>query len=305
VRQDSELVGDDVEVCHMRQLFWHLVCLVMGLSCAAIAQTDALPQFEVASIKPSAPDERQTSIRLAPGRANVTNATLKELISSAWRIEPFRISGGPAWLDSARYDISAKSGNGSPKRDETLPMLQSLLTDRFQLKIQRGTKELPIYALAVAKNGKLGPWLTESKPGSCKPYDPATPPTLPEPGNSGRGGRGNGGSSELPCGSLIRTPRGLTAASVPVADLIPTLMQVLGRTVADKTGLIGNFDIMFEWIPDAGRGGRNGRGDSSLADSSGPSIFTLIQEQLGLKLVSERGPVEIFMIERAEKPSEN
>jgi uncharacterized protein (TIGR03435 family) len=118
----------------MRQLFWLVVCLVMSVSCAAIAQTDKRPQFEVASIKPAAPDGRGSLIRIAPGRVNVTNTTLKELIGSAWRIEPFQISGGPAWLDSARYDIAAKSEN-SPKQDETLLMLQSLLADRFQVKI--------------------------------------------------------------------------------------------------------------------------------------------------------------------------
>jgi uncharacterized protein (TIGR03435 family) len=86
--------------------------------------------------------------------------------------------------------------------------------------------------------------------------------------------------------------------------LIPTLVRTLGRTVVDKTGLLGNFDITFEWIPDAGRGGR-GRSESPLADPSGPSIFTLIQEQLGLKLKSQKGPVEVFVIDRAEKPSGN
>jgi uncharacterized protein (TIGR03435 family) len=99
----------------------------------------------------------------------------------------------------------------------------------------------------------------------------------------------------------------LTAVSVPIADLIPMLVRTLGRTVVDKTGLIGNFDITFEWVPDGGRvpSGRGGRGESPPADSSGPSIFTLIQEQLGLKLESQKGSVEILVIDHAERPSQN
>src|SRR5712691_2353422 len=135
----------------MRRLLWIVVDLLITLSRGAIAQTVARPEFEVASIKPASPDARGMFIRTAPGgRVNVTNMTLKELIVLAYRIQPYQISGGPAWLDSAHYDITAKPET-SPKKDELPLMLQALLADRFQLTIRRETKELPVYALVLSK----------------------------------------------------------------------------------------------------------------------------------------------------------
>ena len=116
------------------------------------------------------------------GRVTVTNMTLKQLIVSGWQVLPFQISGGPQWVDSARYDISAKAEKSFEEGEPPL-MIQSLLADRFQLKIRRETKELPTYALVLAnKGGKLGPGLAESKPGSCTPADASKPPHPPEPG---------------------------------------------------------------------------------------------------------------------------
>jgi uncharacterized protein (TIGR03435 family) len=274
------------------------IAAILILTSGAIAQTDPRPEFEVASIKPAAPDARGMWIRTMPGgRVTITNMTLKELIVIAYRIQPFQISGGPAWLDSIHYDISAKPEN--PPKDGELPlMIQALLADRFQLTIRRETKELPIYALVVAKkDGKLGPGLTESKEGGCTVPDPTKPPPPPEPGKP----------RTLGCGGMMMSPRGLTATSVPLSNLAPSLSRLLGRTVIDKTGLTEKFDIHLEWTP-----------DESLAmqlppdapkpppsDSAGPSLFTALQEQLGLKLESQKGPVEIFVIERVEKPSEN
>jgi uncharacterized protein (TIGR03435 family) len=268
------------------------------LSGGAIAQSDTAPQFEVASIKPAAPDQRGMYIRNAPGgRLNISNMPLKELIVLAWRIQPFQISGGPAWLDSARFDISAKS-ESIPKQDEMPRMLQALLADRFQLKIHRETKELPVYALVVAKkDGKLGPRLTESKEGSCTLPDPTKRPPPPEPGKP----------PTLGCGGMMMSPRSMTAARVPIANLIPALSRILGRTVVDKTGLTGNFDISLEWAPDESQAVQFAPDGPKPppSDAAGPSIFTALQEQLGLKLESQKGPVEIFVIDGAEKPSEN
>ncbi len=271
----------------------------LTLAVAAIAQTDPRPEFEVASIKPSAPGGRGMFIRNSPGgRINVTNMTLKELIVVAYRIQPFQISGGPSWFDSARYDISAKAET-APKEGELPLLLQSLLADRFQLVVERGTKELPIYALVMArKDGKFGPGLTEAKEGGCTPFDPAKPPPPPQPGQP----------PELRCGNMMMQPRALHAVSIPIANLIPMLSRFLGRSIVDKTGLTGKYDINLEWTPD----------ETQLAqlqlppdvklppfDPNGPSIFTAVQEQLGLKLESQKGPVEIFVVTRAEKPSEN
>ena len=237
-------------------------------------------------------------IRTTPGgRVNITNMTLKELIVLAWRIQPHQISGGPPWLDSARYDISAKPED-SPKQGEVPLMIQSLLADRFQLTFHREPKELPIYAIVMArKDGKLGAGLTESKEGSCTPPDPSKPPSPPEPGKL----------PALTCGNMMMQPRRLTAVSVPIAQIIPMLSRLLGRSIVDKTGLTGKFDVNLEWTPDETQLMQLPPDvpKPSPSGSDGPSIFTAFQEQLGLKLESQKGPVEMFIIDHAEKPSEN
>ncbi len=237
-------------------------------------------------------------IRPGPGGGvTITNMTLKELIVLAWRIQPFQISGGPAWLDSVHYDIVAKP-EAKPKQSEIPQMLQALLKDRFQLVVRQDTKELPIYALVVArKDGKLGPRLTQSKEGGCTAFDPSKPPAPPEPGKP----------PTMGCGGMMMGIRQLTAASIPVSNLTPMLSRLLGRTVVDKTGLTGNFDISMEWAPDDAQALQLPPGAPPVppSDTSGPSIFTAFQEQLGLKLESQKGPVEMLVIERAEKPSEN
>jgi uncharacterized protein (TIGR03435 family) len=273
------------------------VAAFLIVSGGAMAQTNARPEFEVASIKPAEPGARGMFIRATPGgRVNITNMTLKEMIVIAWRIQPYQISGGPAWLDSVHYDISAKPEN-SPKDGEISLMLQSLLADRFQLTIHRETKELPVYALVMArKDGKLGPGLAESKEGSCTQPDLSKPPPLPEPGKL----------PALSCGGFIAQPRLLRGVSVALAQMTPVLARILGRSVVDKTGLTGKFDISLEWIPDEAQALQLAPDAPKLpSDAGGPSIFTAIQEQLGLKLESQKSPVEVFVIDRAEKPSEN
>jgi bla regulator protein blaR1 len=259
------------------------------------------PQFEVASIKPAAPDQHGTFIHASPGgRLDIDNMALKELIVLAWRVQPFQLSGGPSWIESAHYDISAKS-EGNPKQDENFLMVQSLLADRFQLKIHHETKELPVYALVLAnKDGKLGPQLTESKEGSCTEFDPSKPPPLPEPGKP----------PALGCGGMWMGPDRINAVGIPISQLSPVLSRMLGRTVIDKTGLTGKFNIKAQWTPDQNQlqaladGDRPGEPVPQF-DPNGPSIFTAIQEQLGLKLESQKGPVDILVIDHVEKPSEN
>ncbi|MGP0074893.1 MAG: M56 and DUF3738 domain-containing protein [Bryobacteraceae bacterium] len=274
----------------------------------AQTQSDAspatpLPQFEVASIKPAAPDQRGMFIRPgANGGLNITNMPLREIMILAWRVEPFQITGGPPWIESARYDISTKPEQ-KPERDQLLLMLQSLLEDRFQLKIHHETKELPIYALVLAnKDGKLGPQLTESKEGSCTTFDPSKPPPPPDPGKP----------PTLGCGGMMMGIDRVNGAAVPVAQLAPVLSRMLERTVIDKTGLTGKYDIKAQWTPDQSQlqamappGGLPPGMPPPQFDPNGPSIFTALQEQLGLKLESQKGPVDVIVIDHVEKPSEN
>jgi bla regulator protein BlaR1 len=282
---------------------------IVGLVCCAgaglFAQSAVRAQgFDVASIKPADPSARGTTIQSAPGgRFRALAITVKGLIQQAYDVREFQISGAPGWADSIKYDITAKVDD--PSVDAGLPddpgklnamqrqkfqehqrqRLQALLAERFQLKLHRETREMGVYTLAVAKDG---PKLKESKAD-----DP------PIEGFNGPGARR---------GQAMRMGRGqFTAQMVPIQFLEQALSQQLGRTVIDKTGLTGNYDFTLQWTPDqALSGGFAGEPkDSASAPDTGPSIFTAIQEQLGLRLESQKGPVDILVIDRVEQPSEN
>lgn len=274
-----------------------------SLAQSATSTAEPLPHFEVASIKPSAPDQRGMAIRPGPnGGINLNNLPLKEIMTLAWKIQAFQISGGPSWIESLHWDITA-TGNHKPKPDEIWPMIQSLLADRFKLKVHHETKDLPVYVLLRAnKDGKLGPQLTETKEGSCTPFDPSKPPPPPEPGKP----------PALGCGGMFMGFDQLGAMGMTIDRMTPMLSRMLGRTVIDKTGLTAKYDIQMHWTPDQAQlqqmappGGLPPNIPQPQLDPNGPSIFTALQEQLGLKLESQKGPVDILVIDSVEKPSEN
>lgn len=273
----------------MRRLRRCALGLLLSLT-AALSQTNPRPAFEAASVKPSAPDARGTIIAMPPGgRLEIANMTLKEMIGDAYSVQPYQISSGPAWLDSAHYDISAKAGK-EVKRDDVLVMLQSLLADRFHLAIRREIRQLPIYALVLArKDGKPGPKLIESKAGGCTEPDSVNP-FAADPAKL--------------CGNFSLGPDGLTLTSATIGSLAPRLSRLIGRNVIDKTGLTKRYDVDIEWAPDESFFMRPPSGDRP-AQSDGPSIFTDFRDQLGIAFRPEKGPVEILIIQRAEKPSEN
>jgi len=271
---------------------------------AAQSPPPAVPtaaSFEVASIKLNRSGDRRFFVSWQPGRFNANGMTLKFLITMAYDVKDFQVSGGPGWVNSERYDIDAKEPDSIAQELEKLPrqqrgpladsMVQSLLADRFQLKLTRGTKELPAYALVVAKNG---PKLQESK---------IIEPPVGTP--SGPGGH--------PHGPMMRMGRGEVAGQeVELSFLASVLSQQLGRTVLDKTGLKGNYDFTLKWAPEQGQGmmiGGPGSGPppdgTPPPDASGPSIFTALQEQLGLKLEATKAPAEVLTIDHVERPSEN
>jgi uncharacterized protein (TIGR03435 family) len=270
------------------RLFLTAICLFIGCRPFAQAQTGTGRAFEVANIKPSATDARGTGFARPPGRLEISNMTLKEMIVNAYSVQPFQVSGGPGWVDSVHYDISAKAG-AQVSREDVLLMLQALLADRFQLAFRRETRLLPVFALVLArKDGKLGPRLTPSKEGACTPFDPAKPFAVP--------------NMRL-CGAFSLGPDGLTLVGGSIASLTPRLSRLLGRMVIDKTGLTRNFDINIEWTPDetlAMQPANRGRGDNI-----GPSILTVFRQDLGLDFKAEKGPVDILVIQRAEMPTVN
>jgi len=261
-----------------------------------LAQSDAAqpaaprPVFEVASIKPHTSDDRRFMISPSTGgRFNASGAPLKMLVSIAYKVQDYQISGGPSWIDSDRWDIVAKTEDGS--NSKWIECLQALLEDRYKLTIRRETREMPIYALVVAK---AGPKLRVSE-GDCPPRPPGPPPP-PAPGKL----------PTPPCGNMFGGPNHISGMKVPLSEVAPFLSRILGRVVVDKTGLTAKYDIELDWAPDQNFAGL-GPGDPGQAppDNSGPSIYSALQEQLGLRLESQKGPVEVLIIDHVEKPSEN
>ena len=275
----------------------------------------AVPQsFEVASIKPSAADARNVGIRMSPGgRYMASGVNAKMLIMQAYDVRDYQITGGPGWINSDRYDINAKAEAPTLDRDQIRVLLQSLLAERFNLKVRRETKDLPIYWLVVAKDG---PKLKKSENQPDLPNNVALPaPKAPGGGDQAvlyRSAGSTPGGAAPKGGMMMRMGRGqLSAQMSTLASLALSLASTLGRPVLDKTGLTGYYDFDLQWTPDetqssGGMFGEKMPADAALAgESTGPSIFTAVQEQLGLKLESQKGPVEILVIERIDKPTEN
>ncbi len=253
------------------------------------------PAFDVASIKLNKSADPRVMVRPARGgRFTATNIPLQFLITLAYGVKDFQISGAPPWLTSERYDIEAKA-EGDPGIETLGPMLQTLLEDRLQFKYHRETKEVPVYALVVAKAGKL-----HQAEGECGPRASGPPPP-PEPGKT----------PTPPCGGFFMFPGRLGGQKVAITQLIDSLSRFTGRTVLDQTNLTGKYDINLEYTPEQGQfqappgGAPNGLPPLPPSDPNGPSLFTALQEQLGLKLESQKGPVEILVIDHVERPSEN
>ncbi len=244
----------------MRAHFGSLTLVLMILSTlpieAQIATTPS-PQFEVASIKPSAPGSRGPTIyNPTRERFAVDGITTKGLIAYAYDVREFQISGGPRWVESDPYDIVAKP-QGDIGGERIMAMVQNLLVERFGLKFHRESKEVPVFALVAAKSGpKLHVSAVE--------------------GLDVRGGHGH------------FTARGISMGMM-AAQLAA---RVLDRPVVDRTGLNGAFDVELEWAADD-------------RPEAGSSIFTAIQEQLGLKLEAERAAVDVLVIDQVERPSAN
>ncbi len=257
---------------------------ILAMSLAQTPAPTARLEFEAASIKPNRSGMRGWSMPPpSHGSVNFKNVTLKLLVIEAYQIQEFQLAGGPSWLDSEKYDITAKSSGAS--RSQVNQMLQALLADRFGLAVHRETKDLPFYAITIAKNGpKHGPTMHPAEAGDCP--DQSTP--------------------DHPCGGFnVRNRSHLHGERVSLRQLAEVLSFILNRTVLDQTGLKGNFDMQLDWTPDDGQFRGAERPDAAPVDASGPTVYTALQEQAGLKLESRRGPVEILVIDRAEKATEN
>jgi uncharacterized protein (TIGR03435 family) len=295
-----------------------VVAVGLGLTCVGLLvnlsrvqaqapQAAALPTFEVASVKLNKSGELGTQIRLAPGgRLTATNATLRSLIAQAYGtpqpLPNFRITGAPKWVDSDRFDIVATAGRAQQTdvngvQSESFLMLRTLLAERFKLVTHNETREQSIYGLITTRSeGLLGPQLRTSNV-DCAALLAAQrggpPPAPPAPG-------------ERPtCGQMGGFGR-LSAGAITMTQLANILSARVNQVVVDKTGLMGRFDLELQWTPEQPPPPPfPGVPPPPPVDPNGPSIFTAVQEQLGLKLNSQKGPVEVLVIDSVDHPTED
>jgi len=293
--------------------FWS-ICILSVLGCtagSASAQAPANPTFEVASIKPNKSGTNQRQFNVEPnGRFTAINVPLADLVRFAYAergpdgilgpLPPNRMSVAATWaggakaLQSDKFDVIATTDPGA-SQEQVFLMLRALLAERFKLVVHRETRDLPIYALVIArKDGRLGPRLRPSNV-DCSAV----------PSDSPTASAAAGGFVAEPCKGLRNVPGKATGRAVT----IPTLARLMSgwvddhRPVEDRTGLTGNFDIDLDWTPD-----RPLPADAPAlpaTDSNGAGLFTALQEQLGLKVESTKNSIDMLVVDHAEHPTEN
>jgi uncharacterized protein (TIGR03435 family) len=277
-----------------------LMLLLLGVGAWAVfGQTATRPQFEVASIKPSVGDGIM-NVRPLPGRLTA-DTTLQVLMQYAYGVAPFQVVGGPGWLTSERYQIEA-TANATASRDRMFLMLQSLLEDRFQLKTHRDIKEQPVFTLVADKGGVK---LPAPKEGVC--VDSAADAATEWVGGGRMAAPGEVQPDNGRCGSAVlglgRGGAQMHGGKIAMPELVRMLSMLLGRSVIDKTGVTRLFDLQLEFSPD----------DTTPelpppppgVYTSGVSVAQALQQQLGLRLESAKGPVEVIVVDQAERPSAN
>ena len=246
------------------------VAMLGGLDPRLVAQDQAEARFDAASIKPNRSRSGDIDAHSTGNQLRAINVSLLWLVRDAYQLQDFQVVGVPEWAANQRFDVTARADRGLG--DQYRPMLRTLLAERFGLVAQRDTRELPIYMLVPARQGRLGPRLASSRFPSCEEAE--------------RAGQF--------CGFDLSN-RSLRAGAVTMPELAAKISEFVGRIVVDRTGLAGAFDASLEWTSDARR--------PPAAGDDGPSIFTALQEQLGLKLDAQKGPVEVLVIDRVEQPT--
>jgi len=232
--------------------------------------------FEVATIKPSPPEMQNSPFRVGPGRIEILNRSLTSLIKEAWPLHSSQIIGAKGWMETERWDILGKpAATGVPNYDQLRQILRNLLAERFNLKFHMEEKELSVYAIGIGRTGQ----------------HKLRPATIQNP---------------LPFGDT-RGAGNYIGRSDTVAHLAEMLQaQVLDRPVLDRTGIMGRFEFTLEWRPDEFQfEGRAASMPKPPNVDSLPDLFTAFQDQLGLKLEATKAPTSVFMIDSAQRPSEN
>ncbi len=273
-----------------------LTGIVVPCSVAVTLAQSPRVSFEVASVKENTSvDDGGVISERTPGRVRITNTSLRFILLHAFALRDHQLIGAPEWTESARFDITATYPADATRTDQDRrAMLQTLLADRFGLKTHRETRELPMYALVMArKDGALGPRLVRSNVDCAK----WIAEKRPQAGAGGPSGLAPGGQRSA-C-MMLTTRRFIVGGTRTTQELTASLQSLTGRPVVDRTGLTGAFDFDLEWTSGtiAPPVGANPPADD------GPSIFTALQEQLGLKLESTRGPFDVLVIDSIQRPT--
>jgi len=277
-------------------------------------------EFDVASVKTNKSGPMMSAMRMMPNNFNVTNIPLRILIMQAYRLSTYQLVGGPSWLDSDRFDIVAKGPEGS-RPDQVPLMLRGLLASRFKLKLHTETRETQVYALVLARtDGKLGPKLSKSTDDCEK--------VMAERRAAAEAARGRGpgpvpftppGPNDKPVCTINMYPTpvpngmpllNLRGGGQPMQTLVNQISSFLNKRVVDTTGLTGLYDFEMQFsmgtqMPLMTQAPGTGSGTTPTAPiDDGPTMFDAVRE-LGLKLESERGPVEHLVIDSVERPTED
>ena len=262
------------------------------------------PAWEAVAIKPANPNEMNSMLRFTPDGFGATHVSLQMIVREAFGEEDDHILNEPGWVKTAMFDIEAKvSPEDAPNLkglsfDQRRAMLVPLLQERFGLKFHHETRELPVYELVVAKGGVK---MEAAKPDPPKQQDPG-------PGSGPGSGAGPGAGPSR--GRMLMNGRGhLESTGTGMKMLASTLSRQLGRTVIDETGLTGNYDYKLDWTPDDATPAMAKADSAASGDdapgSTGPSLLTAVQEQLGLKLEASKGQADVIVIDQIQQPSPN
>jgi len=273
-----------------------LQCAATAAARSQNATSRPLPSFEVASVKQN--NSASPTSRISgptPGRFTVTNVPLRFILLYAYQLLDHELIGAPEWAFTTPFDIAATYPMDTvPTEQDARLMLQRLLADRFGFVGHRETRELPMYALVMARRDRsLGPRLVRSDV-DCEKW---IAEKRPQPGAGGPSPVAPGGAR--PACMMMTTRRFLTAGTRTIQQLSGSLQSLVGRPVVDRTGLSGTFDMDLQWTSgvDAAPGGNLPSPDD------GASIFTALREQLGLRLEPARGPFEVLVIDSVRRPT--
>jgi uncharacterized protein (TIGR03435 family) len=258
---------------------------IVAVCAVGIAAAQDTGSFDVASIRQNTSGTAGASLDMSRGQLRATNAPVQIVIRQAFEVMDAQIVDAPGWVASDRYDIIARAPEGVVTAAAMRPLMRALLAERFGLVTHTETREMPVYALVRSKaDGSLGPNVREVAI-ECATNRPAAPAPA--------------AADEWPCGSVTALPGSLYLGGYHMTEVTRLLSTLVGRTVIDETGIVGQVQFKLQYRPGGGLAAATGTADDR------PDIFTALQEQAGLKLEARRAPVDVLVIDRIDRPTQD